>query len=322
MKHKNSKPRNPDKSRRFFSRKTINTLKIIVTTILVVLILQKAGLDNIYRAFSVAGPGVFALGLFIYAIYFFINVILFKSLIMWGGGPVIKKGALLLDFTRAAVLAMFTPARSGQFLMIKFLSDRGLESGQAWAVYLVYKLLNYTVLFSLALLGAIFLISEVGYTIAIAGLIVIAAAFTLFLFSETPRNWIKKKFESKIQGKFKGFSKSLELFKSKKLQLGYALILKFVIRASMAMIIYLFIYTQGSSAGFIEVLLLSVIASVIAMVPVSIGGFGIREGSAVLLFSMVGVEPAVTVAAYLFYYVVGIVSKALILIFFTKKYGL
>ncbi|HHH41765.1 MAG TPA: flippase-like domain-containing protein [Chloroflexi bacterium] len=85
---------------------------------------------------------------------------------------------------------------------------------------------------------------------------------------------------------------------------GQALALSLVFNTLLILVNYLTALAVGMRLSLVYFLLFVPVFSVMLILPVSIGGLGVREGMAVLLFTQVGVDRAVAVAASLAVYAV------------------
>ncbi len=302
--------------------KLTKLLKTIITAGLVVFILKKIGLTNIIEVFALTGWRIFLVGFLFYVIASLFNTILLKKLVLWSSGKKINMMSVFLDASRSSAFASLTPSGAGHLLLINLLISRGLDKGSAAAIFFSYKVLNYAVVFFLAFMGTVFIMKDLVYSVTIMTMLIILSIIMLLLLYEKPKGIFKKLVSEKIRNKFSGFSSSIKsVFKDGYWKICIAISLKFLCVLFLSSVVFLIMKSRGISVFFIEILLLMNIAELISRVPLTMGGFGVREGSAVFLFSTIGIAADVTVAAYLFYYVIMYSSIALSLIFLTRRYG-
>ena len=152
--------------------------------------------------------------------------------------------------------------------------------------------------------------------IMIIGLVIMVYS----ILSERGRSFIRKHILRGFSKYFEGFSKTLFFYlkKQKKvLLLNFLLtLLKWVI---LALVISFLFVSFNSPMPFIYVLLISVITTIISLVPISISGLGVREASAVYLFSKVGATIVITASVQLINLVIVYSISITTLILFLKE---
>ncbi|GEM_PF-2213769 len=296
-------------------------LKAIVTAALVFLLLRRVGLRNIKEVFTETGPFAFISGFLLFMVALFFQVTTYKKLLQWAGEIRLKPAELYLDISRINAFSAFTPARAGHLLIIKLLNKRGVAMGTASAVFFAGKMLNYITLLFLSFAGAFIILEKGNYAWLTLFFILLLGAAVFLIVNRTARKRIKNLLGEKIKAKFKGFLVSLKKITENKNNIPKLFLLKLSERFFVAAVIFIIFIQQQEIISLITVLLLTSIASVISALPITIGGFGVREGSAVLLFSFVGVSAETVISAYLFYFVIKYVSVSIPLVFLTGRYG-
>lgn len=74
----------------------------------------------------------------------------------------------------------------------------------------------------------------------------------------------------------------------------------------------------GHAVNILYVIMITALLQMITLIPITISGLGVREVSAVALFSKIGVNPAATVNVYLIAISVAYILSALFLFMFLK----
>ena len=85
--------------------------------------------------------------------------------------------------------------------------------------------------------------------------------------------------------------------------LWYTLLISIVFQFTGVIATYLVALSLGSDTGFIYFLILLPVIWVLGMLPVSINGLGVREGSFVLLFGTVGMTKEMAMAISILWFV-------------------
>jgi glycosyltransferase 2 family protein len=108
-----------------------------------------------------------------------------------------------------------------------------------------------------------------------------------------------------------GVGKSTGMCLQNKTNVAWVLILSVAFNCTVVIVTYFIFLALGLSVSFVYCLLFVPIISAIQMLPISISGFGIREGAYVYFFGSVGLSSAQAIASsLLFWILVAIVSLA------------
>jgi len=76
----------------------------------------------------------------------------------------------------------------------------------------------------------------------------------------------------------------------------------------------------GASVNYVPVMIIISTITIISLIPISIGGLGIRESGAVLLFLGYGVEASLSASVLLFYAVMRYILAFIFIVYgFIKK---
>ena len=217
-------------------------------------------------------------------------------------------------------LGLFIPGKIGEFLLIPILKKGGVPLGQGAAISVLDKIITVITLTTLSILGFI-LFLDTGTTIKLALSIIFSILiFMFFIVSEMGRKLIKKYILKQYSLNFVGFYKSLSYFVRKQKSL---LMLNFILTLFKwffnSMLTYtLFIY-YNNPVPAIYVYLITAMLVMVTLIPITISGLGIKESSATVLFSLLGIEPSLTLGIYIIQLIVTYILGTVILLFSLKE---
>jgi len=288
----------------------------VIGIALFVYIIWKAGIANIIN--TLGQGNLLYLG--ISAIFPVIAVVL--QSIKWN--LILKSQKINLDYPYtlriqyiAEFLGLVTPARIGSFSKIFYLKKKVKKSfGEASSSVVMERMIDLVVVFVLAALGSLFLVKEFGgiflvILISFALLIVALIIFTnkkicTSAFSLINKYMMPVKFKKYAKESFDAFYNSLVHPKK--------LFLPFIISCLAWIITYTQAYLTAAAFGitnlpyFISITLFS-IATVASLIPISIGGFGVREATIIAIFSMYGISAPTLVVISLVWTMIAIVES-------------
>jgi len=108
-----------------------------------------------------------------------------------------------------------------------------------------------------------------------------------------------------------GFGKSMGTCLQNKRNVAWVIVLSIAFNLTVVIVTYFIFLSLGLNVPFVSCLLFVPIISAIQMLPISISGFGVREGAYVYFFGSVGLSSAQAVASSLIFWIlVAIVSLA------------
>lgn len=218
---------------------------------------------------------------------------------------------------------LLLPSSSG-FIAIKiFMIEKKYPEyrGKAGSTVFIEKAFGIYTLVFLGLLGS-FLIDDIPNLIGIRLVIVSIFAFLVLVFfllrSPLLTDWCRKignfsriKGVQKIFSYLEKFSSSILNFPLKKAFLTSVFIVV-MFQISTILNVYILFQVFDLDIPFIYHLGFLPIIYILAMVPVSISGLGIREGFFVYFYGLIGVDPAIAVTVSLVNYLILSVTPAVI----------
>lgn len=203
-------------------------------------------------------------------------------------------------------------------LRVYYIEKRHPEQrGKVGSTILIERMIGFVVLCVLSLTSSLLIdLPNKRQVVLIIGAITIAllVAIALLLNKKLNRYLSGKRFKNKYVNKcysyFNKFATSLAYFPYKKVLLssvGLILLFQFSTIAS----VFLIFKAYGIDLPFYTHISLYPIISILSLIPITISGFGIREGFFVYFYSLLGVSPEVAVSVSLMNYVVLTIVPAL-----------
>ena len=135
--------------------------------------------------------------------------------------------------------------------------------------------------------------------------------------TEFTRRGIRKYILRKYSKNFSGFHKTLNKIKEQnKLGILINSILTFLRIGLTSLSIYFLFLSLNTNISFLNIFLINAMITIISYIPLTIQGIGIKEFSAVLLFSKIGIPSNITIAVYILFiiykYLIGALSGVII----------
>ena len=281
-------------------------LKFLVSGIFLFVVFKKAGVYEILSHLTSVKPGYFVFSVLIYIIATYISAIRWK---------------ILLD-EDYPVGKLFSLYMIGGFFNNVM---PGLIGGDAVKVYYLYSDTKK----SGSSLGSVFMDRYVGFfTMLIIGLIAGIIAFRdlreIGMHMAMPLLFVAfilgslAVFSVRIGRRFAAVSDFYEYFHyfiKKKIVMFKAFSLSVVIQLMAFTMISIIAVGLGQSLSFGSIAVFMPIILAVSTIPVSISGFGVREGAFVVLFGLVGIPPEVAASiSFLWYlsiastYMIGLVE--------------
>jgi len=169
-------------------------------------------------------------------------------------------------------------------------------------------------------LGIFILLKGEQRIVILAFLGIIIPLVIFVTLSNLGREIIKRYILRKYALHFTGFSKTLfYLIKEK----PYILLLNFFLALSRwcvgALSVYIIFLAFNHNPGFFYVWLILPLTIIISLVPITIAGLGIKEGTAVLLFNTINVPPSVSASVYFTFTAINYIIAGFVCIYYLYK---
>lgn len=250
---------------------------------------------------------------------------------------IIKKQKIKMTYAEAIriqFISLFygfvTPARLGTLIKVAYLQKKTKNFGKSTSSVVIERVFDLIVVLILAAFGSLILIrtitKEMFFNTAIwmFGLLLLVVLGFLFLISKnTGRKTFKflyerllpSNFKKKTRKDFNGFYNSMPKKRF--------LVWPFLLTIATWFVIYtpnfLIAKSLGVNIGYLTFIFLVSIATMIAQLPITISGLGVREAALVTMFGLFGIPAPKVMSFAILSSLIIIVSPSLIGFFFTLK---
>ncbi len=299
-------------------------LKIAVGAAIILYLIQFVGIGNLYRTILATKLAYLPLIAVVFIFSVAMRGLIFKVLLQPHETKEKKFGLAKLAWISIVSWAagMFTPGKLGEFSSIYLLKKEGLETGTSAAVSLLNKIITSLTILAFAIVG---LIKFLGIKDSLQ-LIVVFAILTLLPYlaitNRKARELMKKafgRFLRKHEQHFAGFVSELDSYMTKRKKLlFYSFLINVAWIAVSSWLFMLAFAAVGQKVGFIDVVLINSIGTTTSFIPVTIGGTGLREASAIVFFGKLGISNAAILGSHIIiaavsYTLAGIIATAALL---------
>src|SRR3989344_8669187 len=206
---------------------------------------------------------------------------------------------LFITSNLAWKIGLFLPGRLGEFSLIYFLKKHDVTIGEGTAITLLDKISTFIVL---SIISVLAIVTYFDFNTALKFgtiLLIILVLSIVMLSSSRIRDFIKKHFLKSYSKLFTGFNESLKMILHQKVLFCTNLLITTIKWFFSFLLIKIIFTSLGVQVSIIDVSFITSLAMLISLIPISIGGLGVRESIAVYLFNNLSVKPEVTLSVYL-----------------------
>ncbi len=300
-------------------RKIVEFLvKSIIAVLLISYLFYKIGVQQIIGILP--GMNLFYFALFWISFFasLFLGVINIKILLK-GIGYNLPTKKVAKYYTTSWSIGLYAPGKLGEFSLVYLLRREKIGMGQSMAISVIDKVITFIVFGTVSVVGFITFFT-IGQSFTLMVILSSALAITtVMLLSEFSRSLIKRYILRKLAPKFSGFNSTMRLILGKINLLIYNFILTTIKLGLMGLSIHLLFLTFGTKVSFVYTLLIVAIGTIIALIPITFSGLGVREAASVYLFSKLGVNPAVTLTVFLLAVITNYIISAIFFIVIIKR---
>tara|TARA_Y100000310_G_C20659034_1_gene803619 strand:+ start:1003 stop:1980 length:978 start_codon:yes stop_codon:yes gene_type:complete len=300
------------------SKKLRLFLKIAVSTILIILVLRFVGLVKIYNELLNVNIPYLILATIISLIVIVLKSIRWKNII-----KIFEKDLNLKDSIRYTLISIafgrVTPSTVGEFIKVKFLKDQtGINYLKSFITVVIDKGFDLIAMTLIALLGFSLLKDLTNFNTLITFLFILYILILISIFIFFPK--VMKIASFFLPKKYKESFNNIKF--TKKIYLNSLLISigSWIILSVEALFV---LKALGVSVSFFVTLSVIPLMALAAIVPISLGGVGVRELIAIYFLLLIGIDVEKSAAFSLLYTFTGAGIPALIgaalHIFYKKK---
>jgi uncharacterized protein (TIRG00374 family) len=198
---------------------------------------------------------------------------------------------------------MFTPGKLGEFSSIYLLKKEGLETGKSAAISILNKAITAFTIMIVAILG---LVRFLGITEALK-LSILFVALVLLPYvaftNNTARNLMNSvfgRFLKRYEEHFAGFADEIDSYLARRKKLLLYSFLANILWIAVSSFIFLLAFAAvGQEVDFFDVMLINAIGTTTSFIPLTIGGTGLREASALIFFGQIGIGSAAILGSHI-----------------------
>ena len=279
--------------------------KFAIGVAIILYLIYFVGIAEIYRTIKSANLLYLPLIVVVFVFSVAMRGLIFKVLLQPHETREKKFGLLKLAWISVLSWSagMFTPGKLGEFSSIYLLKKEGVELGTAAAVSLLNKIITSLTILAIAVAGLTkFLGAKESLQLAIIFVLLTLLPYAAFA-NRQARELMKKAFGKlfrKYEQQFSGFADEIDQYlSSRKALIFYSILLNIAWIAVSSWLFQLAFAAVGQRVGFVDVMLVNSIGTTTSFIPVTIGGTGLREASALIFFGKLGISNAAILGSHL-----------------------
>lgn len=296
--------------------KLITISKILVSFLLIYYLTQRIGVNTIIKEIGSAKLSWIIFGLFIFTISNLLGSFQWFLLLKNAGVHLKYLQVVRYYYIGLFFNNFFISNMGGDFFRFFYISRHNSNSSAAVSTVFLDRFLGFTMLTVLAFLGGIYWFSSFGFSKIWPAILILMTCWILIILVLFNRRighffgFILKWFTpEKILIKLRDiYNLIYEFSKNRRL-----VILVFFISLSIQFIRIMVHFVAGKAIGvdvnFVTFLIFIPLIALLASLPISIGGLGVREQTGVLLFKRVGVVEALSASMEFLAYLLTIISS-------------
>jgi len=300
---------------------------LIIGIIIMVVILNFIGIDEIITSLKIADFSLIFLAIVVQFLTYYLLALRWDIINKIANINVSIQSILLMILVGFSINNITPSGRGGgepvrAFILSKYakrpyeetfatvIADKALDMFP-FLVLSIISVIFFILSFDLSDLGhgnlilAILIISVVGVTIA-SGLVIYTSINEKF--GKKATSWVvnlinrfykkdPESLEKKAMKAISGFQKTMRMMLSDKKILYYALPLSFLIWASEILRVYIVFLAFGVTVSPLLIGAVFILASLIGMIPLLPGGLGAIDGVMISFYSLAGIPPSISAAA-------------------------
>ena len=269
--------------------------KIVIGLGLLVLLIWKIGLRELYQKLEQVSFTNYLIGLAIYAGGMSVRTVRWQQLLGAVGSRMRLAHLVKLQFVGVFFNQFLPTSLGGDGFRVFFLSRDGVSWEKAVGSVLIERIVGMLMLVILGLVAGV-----AGYHLyrttwilgLLAALLVGLALSACILFSERAAGLVLRVLDrlklSRVRNVFDKFSLGLRLYRSHRGVLLFVMAISFTFQLVVIWLFYFFSVKLGMEVSFWYFLLFVPILISVSQVPIAPNGLGVREWTSVLLFTQVG----------------------------------
>ncbi|MBU0953701.1 MAG: flippase-like domain-containing protein [Nanoarchaeota archaeon] len=306
--------------------KTNTLLKVLISGIIVVALLYFTGIENIMETILILDPHLLLLAVSITIPTTFFKILRWK-LILKASNVNIPFAEIIRIFMIGFFFGAITPSRVGNLIKFHYLRKyHNVPTSTAISISMIDRIFDVIVLAAFALLGLILVTTAIRTIYTAIAFVIIILAIILFIFNEKTfkkiatfgilrikalRKLVKSRGEIDTNKAASDLYIPVKRMKNPKI-FSITMLLTILIWTTIGVQIFLILLAMGVPVNVYKTIVFSGTSSFLGLVPITISGLGVREGSLAFFLSTIGVSLDSGVAASLILYLIGHIPPALV----------
>lgn len=294
----------------------ITVAKIIVSTALIILLINKLGFRDILLQFQTANFWWLFLAIFIFTVSNFLGALQWFLLLRARNINLSFSHVLSYYYVGLFFNNFLIGYIGGDAIRIYDITKQSGDSSSAVSTVFLDRFMGFVLLTTLAMIAGLIWQNMLESKTMLLIIVVIFVCWVLsfvFLFNEklaqSLGKLIKLVFTPKNNGKIQEIYKNINSFKHERKTLVSIVLISVAVQTVRVLVHYLAALSLGVRGHIKYFFLFIPIIALLSSLPISIGGIGIREGSGVALFSKIPeFIPEMVVAMELLAYLIGIIA--------------
>lgn len=210
--------------------------------------------------------------------------------------PSVASLAIAKAFLRSWAIGMVAPGKFGDLTYAHFLSSDDTNLAPGLAVGVVDKVVTFAVTSAIAVVGLALFVSTGDALWGGAFALVATAGLLVIVFSKRLRGLARTRLLGKHAKRFTGFSTHVTtLLVRRRTVLALNIVLTVVRLVLMGIAIMLSFRALGVDVALIDVIVIQAVGQLVSLIPITLAGLGVRQGTSIVLFDRISGIPAAPV---------------------------
>ncbi len=278
-------------------KKGLLVLKITVSVLLLVLLLRQIGgigaLTELLRSASWSWCIVGAVAAFVHLVLTGLNI----WIMLLAVGVEIPFLVYINFFVYSYGLGLLLPGQTGDAVITMFLKRKGIPISTSGACYLVDKIITFALMVTVSAYGFHVLLPDASWQLMVIILSAVLSLGIIFIFS-VQRIPVRSGFLLRIRDAIKSLGETILSLLQKKRFVVLNLAITILNWVVLTFCYYFVFLAFNQPVSWLMVGAIPIMASFVGYIPISLGGIGVIEFSAVYLFSLIGIPQAVVLGVY------------------------
>ncbi len=281
----------------------VTALKAAVSIAIISLLVYKIGAQDIFNIIKTTSPLAFLIIFIGYLLNALLNSASFYFILSTIGAP-LRYSRIFLSFVKSWGIGSVLPGKVGDLSIIYFLKKEGINARDSTAMYAIDKMVVLLFFVIIAMITAWLFLPVNAFYLLLAFLLFSIASF--FMFLRYGKALIRKLF-GKYSKYIESFHANIHLITKKPLLLFILFIISSLRWLVLSFSMWILLSMANEHVSFAYVFLFSVTANILALLPVTVSGIGLKEAAFVYLYALIGASTSIVLAVSIVYSFVTIV---------------